>query len=182
MWSVMNEDFSLKVVSVRLVQDAPILSNHKITTPQEAVDVIGGMLCQMDREVACVLNLKTDGTPINCHFVSMGAIDQSIMHPRELFKASILSNAAGIIIFHNHPSGNCQPSIPDTAITDRMLKLTEMMGIPLIDHIIVGGDNKNYFSFKEKGLIKNPCIKYETKYEMLDFENRSMVAEQGKAR
>lgn len=177
-----NESFQMDVVSVRLVPDTPVLSKHKITTPQEAVDATGGLLCEMDREVVCVINLKTDGMPINCHFVSIGAIDQSILHPRELFKASILSNAASMILLHNHPSGNLHPSKHDTVITDRMLKLTSLMGIPLLDHIIVGGDNKSYFSFKEKGMLNNPCIHYTSDYEMLDFGNQCMVAEMGKER
>lgn len=177
-----NEEFKLDVVSVRLVSDAPVLSKHKITTPQEAVDAVGRQLCEMDREVVCVINLKTDGTPINCHFASIGALNQSIAEPRELFKSSILSNAANMILLHNHPSMNLSPSKFDTVMTDRMLKLTELMGIPLLDHIIVGGDHKNYFSFREKGFINNPCIQYTSDYEMLDFGSRSMVSEQGKER
>lgn len=177
-----NEKFKLDVVSVRLVSDAPVLSEHKITTPQEAVNAVGKLLCEMDREVVCIINLKTDGTPINCHFASIGALNQSLVEPRELFKASILSNAASMILLHNHPSQNLYPSKHDTVVTDRMLKLTELMGIPLVDHIIVGGDNKHYFSFKEKGLLDNPCIHYTTDYEKLEFESKCIVAEQGKER
>lgn len=177
-----DEGFKLDVVSVRLVSDAPVLSEHKITTPHEAVAAIGNVLCEMDREVVCIINLKTDGTPINCHFASIGALNQSIVQPRELFKASILSNAASMILVHNHPSRNLQPSKEDTRITDRMINLTEMMGIPLLDHIIVGGDNKEYFSFREKGLLNNPCIHYASDYEMLVFGNQCMVAEEGKER
>lgn len=177
-----DETFQLDVVSVRLVSDAPIFSEHKINAPQDAIDVIGNLLCEMDREVVCVVNLKTDGTVINCHFASMGALDQSIAHPRELFKSSFLSNAASMILLHSHPSGNLQPSKTDTEMTDRMLQLTKLIGIPLLDHIIVGGDNSQYFSFKEKGILNNPHIQYATDYETLNFENSCKVAEQGKAR
>ena len=82
----------------------------------------------MDREVLCVINLKSDGTPINCNIVSIGAVNQSIAEPRELFEASILSNAAQMIIVHNHPSGSLEPSKIDIMLTDRMLKLTDLMG------------------------------------------------------
>ena len=145
-----QEPFKLEVVSVRLVRDAPLFSDHKITTPQDAVKIMGDFLCEMDREVLCVINLRTDGTPINCSIVSMGAVDKTIAEPRELFKASILSNAAQMIIVHNHPSGELKPSKEDIMTTDRMLKLTELMVIKLADHVIVGGDNSQYFSFREK--------------------------------
>ncbi len=144
----MQEGFKLDVVSVRLVKDAPLFSDHKITKTYHAVELLGEFLSDMDRELLCVINLKTDGTPINCHIASMGAINQTIAEPRELFKASILSNAAQMILVHNHPSGSLEPSKADTVLTDRMLKLTELMGITLADHIIVGGDNRSYFSFK----------------------------------
>ena len=95
-----QEPFKLEVVSVRLVRDAPLFSDRKITTPQDAVKVVGDFLCEMDREVLCVINLRTDGTPINCSIISMGALNQTIAEPRELFKASILSNVAQMIIVH----------------------------------------------------------------------------------
>ena len=98
--------FKLEVVSVRLVKDAPLFSDHRITSPQDAVKVVGDFLCEMDREVLCVINLRADGTPINCNIVSMGAVNQTIAEPRELFKASILSNAVQMLMMHNHPSGN----------------------------------------------------------------------------
>jgi len=148
------------VVSVRLVKDAPLLSGHKIKSPEDAVDVAGELMCDLDREVVCIINLKADGTPINCHFASIGAINQAIAEPREMFKASILSNASKMILLHNHPSGNLFPSKEDCGMTDRLLRLSELLGIPIVDHIIVGGGNRKYFSFREHCLIENPAIKY----------------------
>ncbi len=69
--------FKLEVVSIRLVKDAPLFSDHKLTTPQDAAKVVGDFLCEMDREVLCVINLKSDGTPINCSVVSIGAVNIS---------------------------------------------------------------------------------------------------------
>lgn len=177
-----QEPFQLDVVSVRLVRSAPIFSDKKITNPKEAVSLVGELLCEMDREVVCVINLKADGTPINCNFASMGAIDQAIAEPRELFKSAILSNAATMILLHNHPSGTLEPSKEDTMITDRLLKLSVLLGIPLIDHVIVGGDNSRYFSFKEKEMIDMPKINLTQNYHYLEFENRAMVAEPGRSR
>ncbi|SCP97745.1 JAB domain-containing protein [Anaerobium acetethylicum] len=177
--------FKLNVVSVRLVKDAPVYSDIKIMDPQSAAIVIGDLLCEMDREVLAVVNLKSDNTPINCHLASIGSLNQAMAEPRELFKASILSNAASIILVHNHPSGNLEPSKADTRLTDRMIRLTSMLGIPLLDHIIVGGDNSRYFSFKEKQMMANPGILYSSNYEALQFESM-MAAEvrevKGKAR
>ncbi len=177
-----QEPFKLEVVSVRLVKDAPLFSDHKITTPEDAVKVVGDFLCEMDREVLCVINLKSDGTPINCNIVSMGAVNQTIAEPRELFKASILSNAVTMIMVHNHPCGSLTPSKEDIMITDRMLKLTELMGIRLADHVIVGGNNREYFSFCEKKLLKYPPMYLSTDYNALEFGKTAMVAEKGKAR
>jgi len=176
-----EKDFKLDVVSVRLVKDAPIFSEHSFNSPEATVAVLGESMCELDREVVCVVNLKTDLTPINVHFASIGALNEALVHPRELFKASILSNAAQMILVHCHPSGNLIPSKSDTIMTDRMVKLCELMGIPLVDHIIVGGDNRQFFSFKEKGLMPNPHIMLSTDYKTMDFQS-PLVAERGKTR
>lgn len=154
-----KKKFKLEVVSIRLVRDAPL----------DAVDVIGKQLCEMDREVLCIINLKSDGTPINCHFASIGDMKQTLANPREMFKASILSNAANIILLHCHPSGLLWPSKEDTILTDKIIKLCRLMGIPLLDHIIVGGDNSEYFSFKEKGILSNAHFVLQDDYHALDF-------------
>ena len=82
---------------------------------------------------------------------------------------------------HFHPSGNLTPSKHDTMMTDRMAKMCELMGIPLLDHVIVGGENLQYFSFKEKKLMDTPKVFLETNYQSLDLSS-GLVAEQGKAR
>lgn len=83
---------------------------------------------------------------------------------------------------HFHPSGRLEPSVEDTAITDRMLKLSTLLGIPLEDHIIVGGDNSRYFSFREKGMLAMPKISLIQDYRSLEFENRTLVAEPERSR
>lgn len=176
-----KNEFKLEVVSVRLVKDAPIYSERPFNSPYEVVSVMGDVMCELDREVVCVINLKSDLTPINVHFASMGTLNEALAHPRELFKTSILSNAASMMIVHCHPSGNLLPSKADTMMTDRMNKLCELMGISLLDHVIVGGDNREFFSFKDKGLISNPRITLAKDYKTLDFPS-PMVAERGKVR
>lgn len=176
-----QNEFKLDVVSVRLVKDAPIYSEHPFNNPYEVVGAMGDIMCEFDREVVCVVNLKTNLKPINVHFASVGALNEAMAHPREMLKASILSNAASVMLIHSHPSGNLVPSKSDTMMTDRMNKICELMGIGLIDHLIVGGNNKEFFSFKEKGLISNPRISLATDYRTLDLQS-PMVAEKGKAR
>ena len=146
-----KNDFKLDVVSVRLVKDAPIYSEHTFNNPADIAAVMGDCMCQFDREVVCVVNLRSDLKPINVHFASVGSLNEAMAHPRELM------------------------------MTDRMNKLCELMGIPLIDHIIVGGDNREFFSFREKGMIDNPKITLSTDYRTLDIKS-PLVAEQGKAR
>ena len=177
-----ENDFALEVVSVRLVRDAPILSKTEINTAEDAVRLVGQELCDMDREVVCVINLRTDNTPINCHFASVGSLNYAILNPRELLKTGILSNAAGMILCHNHPSGNLLPSETDVQLTLQMQQACKMVGIPLLDHVIVGGDNSRYFSFHEKGLVKNPCMAYQTDYRQLEWDSPAKVAERGGGR
>ena len=170
--------FKLDVVSIRLNKDAPLMSGHPVKSPEDAVKLIGQELCEMDREVVCIINLKSDGTPINCTFASMGALDRSVAHPRELLKATILSNASTMIMLHNHPSGNLDPSMEDSILTDRMIKLCDLVGVPLVDHIIVGGDNSDYFSFKEKDRLPASNLRYSLKTDYKDIEfSVTMAAE-----
>lgn len=182
---MVERPFQLDVVSVRLVRDAPIFSERRIKKPGDAVAVVGGLLCEMDREVVCVINLKSDGTPINCNFASMGALNRAVAAPRELFKSAILSNAAQMVLVHNHPSGSLEPSREDTVLTDRMIRLTALLEVPLVDHVIVGGDNSRYFSFKEKGMMAMPGVSLTKDYHCLEFAEsagREPAARQGRGR
>ena len=158
----------LKKISVRLVEDAPILSKEKLDCPEAVIRCIGDYIRDFDREVVCIGFLKADGTAIACSIVSMGSLVEATIHPREVFKAAFLANAHCMVMVHNHPSGNVHPSKTDTILTDRMIQACTLMGIPLVDHIIVGGDS--YFSFKEKHLMDDPPgLTLESDYEKLTF-------------
>lgn len=165
-----ENDFQLDVVSVRLVNTSAFFSEEKITDPESAVRVMGEVFKELDREVVGVINLKADGTPINCHIASMGSLNGSLTEPREMLKASILSNACNMIMVHNHPSGDLSPSKEDIAVTDRMTKVCRLIGIPLLDHVIVGGDNTSYFSFNDRGMVKyNSPVRYAQDLNELQF-------------
>lgn len=109
-------------------------------------------LVDSDREKFVVACLDTKNQPVNISIVSIGSVNSTVVHPREVFKVAMLSNASKIICFHNHPSGNLKHSKEDETITDRLKECGEILGIELVDHIIVG-DNDEYFSFKENCLM-----------------------------
>lgn len=146
----MNE---LEVVNIRLVKEPSIYSDIILDSPQAVVELMAKELAQYDREVLCILNMKTDGQVINMNIVSVGTVNSSLVNPREVFKSSILSNGSGIIAIHNHPSGNIKPSREDRNITKRLKECGELMGIELLDHIIIGGTNGKMFSFKSENRL-----------------------------
>jgi len=143
----------VNIVSIKMVKECSILySKRRISSPSDAVNIARELLETCDREQLIVICLNTKNEPTAIHTVSIGSLNSSIVHPREVFKSAILSNSASIIISHNHPSGCPNPSSEDIAITTRLKESGEILGIKLLDHIIIG-DNNNYISIKEKGLI-----------------------------
>ena len=172
-----DNQYELKNVAVRLVSQPSFLSDEKIETPQAAVRVLAKEFADYDREVLSVVNLNVKGKPINASIVSMGILYGSLAHPREILKTSILSNAAQILLLHNHPSNELTPSRYDIAITDRMQKACELIGIPLADHIIIGRDN--YFSFRQNEILPLDKVTYAERIEDIQF-SASKVAENGK--
>ena len=113
--------------------------------------IIAKELATYDREVFAVLNLKSNGQPINLNICSMGTLDSSMVSPREVFKSCILSNSAAFIAIHNHPSGNISPSQEDRDVTSRLLGCSELLGIKMLDHIVVAGESGSMYSFKNEG-------------------------------
>lgn len=177
-----NSKNKLNVVSVKLVKDAPIMSTKPILNALDAVELVGKELCELDREVCVVINLKASGIPINCHIASMGAVDTAICHPREILKTAILANAVKVVLVHNHPGQSLEPSKVDVMITDRLAQACEEMGIPLVDHIIVGGNNTEYFSFAAKDIMPFPKSTYETDYNKIELEGVMVAEEQETSR
>lgn len=109
-------------MSIRLVKDTPLYSEKPITTSQDAVELVGKMMGELDREMICIINLNTKGKPINMNVVSVGGISSAYCEPANVFKSAILCNAAYIIVLHNHPSGDTTPSREDIALTNRLIK------------------------------------------------------------
>ncbi|HFL2529380.1 RadC family protein [Clostridioides difficile] len=137
------------IASLKLVKESSVLyETRKISNPYDAYRLVKNFLVDSDREKFVVVYLDTKNQPVSIEIVSIGTVNSAMVHPREVFKVAVLSNASKIICFHNHPSGNTNFSKEDEVITKRLQKCGEILGIELVDHIVVGDDDK-YFSFKE---------------------------------
>lgn len=143
----------INLVSVKLIKEGSILyGQRRVLSSKEAFDLGKKFLVDSDREKMILLCLDSKNQPTAINTVSIGCLNSSIVHPREVFKVAILSNSASIIVYHNHPSGDVKPSKDDINITQRLKESGKILGIDLIDHIIVGS-SEMYYSFKEKGNI-----------------------------
>ncbi|MGI6125225.1 MAG: RadC family protein [Acetivibrionales bacterium] len=125
----------------------------KIDSPDQAYKAITEITSVEEeaQEVFGILVLNTKNKIVAVHEVSRGALNSSLVHPREVFKPAVLHNAAAIICFHNHPSGDPEPSREDMKITERLKNAGEILGISVYDHIIVGDDR--YISLKERRVM-----------------------------
>lgn len=142
----------VEIVSIKLVKESSMLySKRKVTSPYDAAELLRDFIENSDREMLLVCCLDTKNQPNYISVVSIGTLNSSLVHPREVFKTAILGNSASIIIAHNHPSGDISPSSEDINITNRLKEAGKIMGIDLIDHIIIG--DRSYTSLKERGII-----------------------------
>jgi len=107
------------------------------------------LLADAPVEVFLVVLLDVKHRPLKEERVSVGILDGSLIHPREVFAAAVRERAAGVILVHNHPSGDPAPSSPDREVTRRLRSAGGILGIPVIDHVILG--DASYFSFREEG-------------------------------
>ncbi len=102
------------------------------------------------KEVFVVFHLNTANLIISREIVSIGILNACIIHPREIFRTAIMRNANSIVVAHNHPSGELEPSTEDVKITMQLKKAGDIIGIKLLDHIIVGPRDDVYYSFNDK--------------------------------
>lgn len=142
----------VEIVRVEMIKEKNVqFTVNQIMCPKDASIIAKEFLENCDREYLIVMSLDTKNKVNNISVVSVGSLNSSIVHPREVFKTIILSNSASFIIAHNHPSGNVEPSKEDIKITERLKECGQIMGIELLDHIIIG--DESYISLKEKGFI-----------------------------
>ena len=142
----------INLVSIKMVKEASFLyQTRTISSPYDAYEMIKDQLQDLDREQFIIACLNTKNEPTNITVVSVGSLNKAIVHPREVFKTAILSNAASIMAFHNHPSGETTPSQQDIQLTNRLYEAGELLGIKLLDHLIIG--DGTFTSLKEKGYL-----------------------------
>ena len=190
--------YGLKEVTVRLKLDKsdPRMPDMVVNSPYDATIFARSLMEDLDREYTMVVNLNNKLKPINYNIISIGDLTTAQVSLTNVFKSSILSNAYGFMFFHNHPSGEATPSEADMEMTKQMIEAGKLMNIPLFDHIIIVGKNRDYlsqsyFSFREnyKELFStNKAIDLEyirsfshgmTKAEKVGEQNRTFHTERG---
>lgn len=125
-------------------------TGERVNNAGKVAELARQILEGADREYMLVLSVNSKGKPLAMEIVSIGSVNEAPAVPREIFKHAILTNAVGIILIHNHLSGDCTPSRADQLTTKRMEEVGELVGIPVEDHIILG---EGYYSFREEKVL-----------------------------
>lgn len=145
----------VQIVDVQLVKDKSILySERTISSPFDAQMLFREIIGEKDREHFAVLCVDTKNRPTHFQVVHIGNLNSAIVSPREVFKVAILANAACVMFFHNHPSGDVAPSTQDIEITERLKDSGDLLGIQVLDHIIVG-EGMSYTSLAQRGYLNS---------------------------
>ncbi|MDN4075955.1 JAB domain-containing protein [Fictibacillus terranigra] len=125
---------------------------YLVRSPQDGARVAASFIGDDDREVFFVMCLNTKNRVIAVHRCHVGALNSSIVHPREVFKSAILNNASSILVYHQHPSQDTMPSREDIEVTGRLAAAGKLIGIEVLDHLIINA-KAEYTSLKEKGYL-----------------------------
>jgi len=135
----------------RLEEYSEVSEKPIVKTPENVVDLVKGGLKGKKREHFLVISLDTRSRLIKVSEISVGSLDASIVHPREVFKEAISASAASVVFVHNHPSGDPTASKDDIKLTKRLVEAGELLGIEVLDHLIIG--DKSHLSLKREGLF-----------------------------
>ncbi len=129
--------------------DRKPVKRERVKKPEEVFELVKGWLAGKKEEHFLAVFLNIRGHVIKTEEVSMGSLDASIVHPRELFLKAMRATAASVVLVHNHPSGDPEPSVEDIKLTKRLVEVGELVGIEVLDHVIVGEDT--FASLKRAG-------------------------------
>ncbi|NIV04026.1 DNA repair protein RadC [Candidatus Saccharibacteria bacterium] len=135
----------------RRIASLPLKQKLKVTDPKVVYNRYEPLMSHLKKELFTILILNSANVLLRDVQISEGTLNSSLVHPREVFRSAILESAASIVLLHNHPSGEVEPSREDKNITQRLVEAGKMLDMPVLDHIIIG--HKNYFSFRQAGLI-----------------------------
>ncbi|MDE2489530.1 MAG: DNA repair protein RadC [Elusimicrobia bacterium] len=138
------------MTSLRVVRTG-LRSRRLIRTAEDACRVLQPLAHGLDREHFWRLDLDARDRLIACELVSIGSLDTSIAHPREVFKGALLNNACSVVVAHNHPSQDPRPSRADRQVTMQLLLAGHLLQVDLADHIIL--TDREHYSFKESGCL-----------------------------
>jgi len=139
----------INIVRLEMVKEKSVeYGDSQISQPEDVAKIGFKLLNKADREMFLVICLNVKNQINSVQVASMGTLGSTIIHPREIFKVAIMSNAASVALIHNHPSGNTEPSRDDINITQRLIEAGELLGIRVLDHVIVADDR--FYSFSEK--------------------------------
>jgi len=147
----------ISVYRISLVKDESVsFGNVRLANSQEAQALIQNLMLtrgQPDREQFVVALLNAKNEMIGLNIVSVGALSSAPVHPREVLKPAILANSAAIILCHNHPSNDLEPSPDDIAITKKIIRAADIVGIQVHEHLIITMEDERYYSFADHGII-----------------------------
>ena len=138
----------IDIVKIKMVKESSVkYENRRIKNPWDAYKIFNDYIDDSNKEMFVLMCLNNKNEPTHISTISIGSVNESIATPAEVFKVALLSNSNKIMVCHNHPSGDPQPSESDRNITERLYDSGAIIGIKLLDHIIIGDDV--YYSFKE---------------------------------
>jgi DNA repair protein RadC len=123
----------------------------EVTSPEAAAEVLVPRFAGADRERCVVALLDTKHRLLEVVTVSVGSLDHTFMAPREVFRDALLANAAALVLAHNHPSGDPEPSRDDQQVTQRLVRAGELVGIEVLDHLVIGG--LRWVSLARRGVV-----------------------------
>ncbi|OFP26751.1 RadC family protein [Staphylococcus sp. HMSC068H08] len=142
----------INIVSLQMVKTGTLsYLKNRISSPEDAAEIMRSFIGNSDREHLILICMNSKNEPTHIQTLSIGSINKKVVHPREIFKAAILSNANSIMLGHNHPSGDVQPSNEDIEATKRLYDVGKLIGIDVLDHIIFTDDS--FTSLKESDHI-----------------------------
>jgi len=141
----------IPMYKISMIRDGSVCAERKtVTRSQDLFPVLEDYFAHHDREEMLAVLLDAKHKITGLHTVSIGSMSMSIVHPRETFKAAIVGNCAAIILAHNHPSGDPAPSQEDRQLTKRLKECGDLLGIPVLDHMVIGYGGR-YHSFADRG-------------------------------
>ena len=128
-----------------------VQEKEKVSCPNDIVKVLFDKIAFEEQENFCVITLDGAHQIIESYIVSKGLVNRTMIHPREVFRPAISDNAVAVVIAHNHPSGNTEPSNEDNEVTARIKKAGELLGISVLDHVIIS--RQGYYSYMEEEVM-----------------------------